>query len=112
MQRNRNAVKDPVSRGRKRSPVPAATVFAVVIRLTFTVPTELFVKSNVNEFSPSLVFTRQLAFGALVVHAKYTRPLPIESPAVNVLLLPLVAPAFTLIGEGVPKLGALTAAAW
>ena len=50
--------------------------FAVVATLTVTVPVAVAEKSTVFAFSASPVFNWQEAFGAVVVQAKYTRPLP------------------------------------
>lgn len=59
-------------------------------------------------FSWSVVPMAQLAFGAFVLQEKYTKPVPDVSPGVKVLELPVVAPAFTVIEGGFPRVGLAT----
>ena len=57
----------------------------------------VLLKFSVYLFSGSLVVvTRQLAFGAVVVHEKAIRPVPVSLATFTVVEFPLVAPAFNV----------------
>ena len=93
--------------------LPPRCVFAVVVTVTVAVSVLVLLKFSVYLFNGSeVVVTRQLAFGAVVAHENATRPVPVVLFTVIVVLLPVVAPAFTAmfpagvicgvgIGEGV-----------
>jgi len=76
---------------------PPCCVFAVVVTVTVAVPVLVLLKFSVYLFSGSLVVvTRQLAFGAVVVHEKAIRPVPVSLATFTVVEFPLVAPAFNV----------------
>lgn len=84
---------------------------AVVVTLTVALAVALEVKSMTFELSVLPVAIEQFAFGAFVEQDRKTRPLPVVSPIVSVLLFAVVAPAFTVMDGGFPIVGACTGAA-
>ena len=88
-----------------------AVVFAVVVTVTVTLSAVLALELTTYLFRGSLVVIAQLAFAAVVLQEKYTKPVPDVSVGKKVLVFPVVAPAFTLIAGGVPSAGAGTAEA-
>ena len=91
------------------NPGPAAAILGVVVTLTVAVPEAAWLKSTVYGFKASPLFTEQLAFGALVVQERYTRPLPDAElklivdvpvlPAVTLMAEPLIVGPATALGE-------------
>lgn len=62
--------------------------------MTVAVPELVLLKSSVYLFRGSeVVVTRQLAFGAVVVHENAIRPVPVVLFTVMSTVLPVVAPA-------------------
>ena len=82
--------------------------FVTVATVAVALAVVLEVKSMTFELSVLPVAIVQTAFGAVVVQERYTRPLPIVSPIMRVLLFPIVAPAFTVMGGGFPIVGVTT----
>ena len=77
--------------------MPADDVFTVVVAVTVTVAVPEVLKSTVWLFTGSVEVTTQLAFGAVVVQENATRPVPIVPSISTVVVLPVVAPAVTVI---------------
>jgi hypothetical protein len=72
-------------------------VFAVVVTVTVGLAAVELVKSTVWLFTVSLDVTTQLAFGAVVLQENVTRPVPTVPTMSIVVVLPVVAPAFTVM---------------
>ena len=85
--------------------------FAAVATVTVALAVVLEVKSITFELSGLPVVIEQAVSGAVVEQDRKTRPLPIASPIMRVLLFPAVAPAFTVMDGGFPIVGACMGAA-
>jgi hypothetical protein len=82
---------------RSSEEIPDDDVFTVVVTVTVGLAEPDVLKSTVWLFTGSFEVTTQLAFGALVVQEKVTRPVPIDPSMSTVVVFPVVAPAVTVI---------------
>ena len=76
---------------------PAAEPLAVVVTVTVGLAVPVTVKSTVCTFTGSAEVTTQLALGAVVVQENVTLPEPIVPSMSMAVVLPVVAPAVTLM---------------
>lgn len=72
-------------------------MFAVVVTVTVAIPELELLKSTVYLLTVSAEVTTQLAFGAVVVQENATRPVPCVVDRSIVVVLPVVAPAVTVM---------------
>ncbi len=72
-------------------------VFALVVTVTVALAVLELLKSTVCLLTVSFDVTTQLALGAFVLHENVTRPVPVVPSTLRVVVLPLVAPAVTVM---------------
>jgi hypothetical protein len=77
--------------------IPAAAASAVVATATVGLAVPVVLKSTVCTFTGSVEVTTQLALGAFVVQENVTLPEPIVPSISMVVVLPLLAPAVTVM---------------
>jgi len=86
----------------------ACAEFGAVVMATVAAGVRLLLKSAVYMSLESVLVIAQLAFGAVVEQERYTRPMSLPEVRFTVRVFPVVAPASTVIGVGLPRLGGVT----